>query len=150
MLTEYGFTPSMSRRGNCCGNACSETLFGSLRVESLYKQRFETRRRAKDEVIAWLFWCNQTRLHSTLPVIRFGALPGAAENAASYANAPIQAAPTVQGLGVAFCSEHGLATHFHKRLLRFCDTHFALDCSCTSVRIDTEGVCSGWLAPLCW
>ena len=66
MLTEYGFTASMSRRANCWDNACSETLFGSLKVERLHGQRFVTRRQAKDEVIAWLLWYNQTRLHSTL------------------------------------------------------------------------------------
>jgi transposase InsO family protein len=56
----------MSRRGNCWDNACSETLFGSLKVERLYGQRFVMRRQAKDEVVAWLLWYNQTRLHSTL------------------------------------------------------------------------------------
>ena len=66
VLREYGFTASMSRRGNCWDNACSETLFGSLKVERLHGQRFVTRRQAKDEVIAWLLWYNQTRLHSTL------------------------------------------------------------------------------------
>jgi transposase InsO family protein len=29
---DYGITASMSRRGNCWVNACSETLFGSLKV----------------------------------------------------------------------------------------------------------------------
>ena len=28
-----------------------------------------TRRQAKDEVIAWLLWYNQTRLHSTLAYV---------------------------------------------------------------------------------
>ena len=62
VLMEYGFTPSMSRRGNCWDNACSETLFGSLKAEPLHGQRFVTRRAAKDEVIAWLLWYNRTRL----------------------------------------------------------------------------------------
>ena len=62
-------TPSMSRRGNCWDNACSETLFGSLKVERLYGQRFHTRRQAKDEAIAWLLWYNRTRLHSTLAYV---------------------------------------------------------------------------------
>jgi transposase InsO family protein len=53
-LPEYGITASMSRRGNCWDNACSETLFGSLKVERLHGQRFRTRRQAKDEVIAWV------------------------------------------------------------------------------------------------
>jgi putative transposase len=69
VLIEYGITPSMSRRGNCWDNACSETLFGSLKVERLHGQRFVTRRQAKDEVIAWLLWYNQTRLHSTLAYV---------------------------------------------------------------------------------
>lgn len=66
VLAEHGITASMSRRGNCWDNACSETLFGSLKVERLHGQRFETRRQAKDETIAWLLWYNQTRMHSTL------------------------------------------------------------------------------------
>ena len=50
-------------------NACSETLFGSLKVERLHGQRFATVRKAKDEAIAWLLWYNQTRLHSTLAYV---------------------------------------------------------------------------------
>ena len=66
VLKECGITPSMSRKGNCWDNACSESLFGSLKVERLHGQRFETIREAKDEVIAWLLWYNRTRMHSTL------------------------------------------------------------------------------------
>lgn len=69
VLREYGITSSMSRRGNCWDNACSETLFGSLKVERLHGQRFNTRRHAKDETIAWLLWYNRTRLHSTLAYV---------------------------------------------------------------------------------
>jgi putative transposase len=65
-LEQRGITASMSRKGNCWDNACSETLFGSLKVERLHGQRFETIRQAKDETIAWLLWYNRTRLHSTL------------------------------------------------------------------------------------
>ncbi len=66
VLKEHGIRPSMSRKGNCWDNACSETLFGSLKVERLHGQRLETIRQAKDETIAWLLWYNQTRMHSTL------------------------------------------------------------------------------------
>ena len=66
MLKAYGLASSMSRRRNCWDNACSETLFGSLKVERLYGQKFKTRREAKDETIAWLAWYNRVRLHSTL------------------------------------------------------------------------------------
>ena len=69
VLEEYGITGSMSRRGNCWDNACSETLFGSLKVERLHGQRFHTRRQAKDETIAWLLWYNRARLHSTLAYV---------------------------------------------------------------------------------
>jgi putative transposase len=66
LLKECGIMPSMSRKGNCWDNACSETLFGSLKVERLHGQHFETRRQGKDEALDWLLWYNQTRLHSTL------------------------------------------------------------------------------------
>ena len=69
VLKEYGINSSMSRRGNCWDNACSETLFGSLKVERLHGQRFETRRQAKDETLAWLLWYNCERLHSTLAYV---------------------------------------------------------------------------------
>lgn len=68
-LLEYGITSSMSRKGDCWDNACSETLFGSLKVERLHGQRFKTRRQAKDEIMAWLLWYNSARLHSTLGYI---------------------------------------------------------------------------------
>lgn len=66
LLKEFGISGSMSRRGNCWDNACSETLFGSLKVERLHAQRFSSRRHAKDETISWMLWYNQSRLHSTL------------------------------------------------------------------------------------
>jgi len=66
VLEHCSITPSMSRKGNCWDNACSETLFGSLKVERLHGECFETIRAAKDEVIAWLLWYNRTRMHSTL------------------------------------------------------------------------------------
>ena len=69
VLKEYGIAASMSRRGNCWDNACSETLFGSLKVERLHGQRFATRRQAKDDAIAWLLWYNHARLHSTLAYV---------------------------------------------------------------------------------
>ncbi|WP_210544819.1 IS3 family transposase [Rhodoferax sp. PAMC 29310] len=69
VLKEYDITSSMSRRGNCWDNACSETLFGSLKVERLYGQKFKTQREAKDETIAWMLWYNRTRLHSTLAYV---------------------------------------------------------------------------------
>ena len=66
VLTEYGCAASMSRRGNCWDNAGSETLFGSLEAERLHGQCLVTRRQTKNEVVAWLLWYDQTRLHVPL------------------------------------------------------------------------------------
>jgi putative transposase len=66
LLKRHGITPSMSRKGNCWDNACSETLFGSLKIERLHGEQFQTIRQAKDATLAWLLWYNQTRMHSTL------------------------------------------------------------------------------------
>ena len=40
-----------------------------MKVERLHRQRFETRRQAKDEIVVWLIWCNRARLHSTLAYV---------------------------------------------------------------------------------
>jgi putative transposase len=56
----------MSRKGNCWDNACSETLFGSLKVERLHGEQFKDHREGKDTVLDWLLWYNRSRLHSTL------------------------------------------------------------------------------------
>jgi putative transposase len=85
-LEQYGIRPSMSRKGNCWDNAVTETLFGSLKVERLHGERFVTLRQARDEVITWLLWYNQRRMHSTLNYLS----PTEFEN--RWANADSQAA----------------------------------------------------------
>jgi len=52
VLAENGIMASMSRRGDCWDNACSDTLFGSLKVQRLHGERFGTRRQAMDAVVA--------------------------------------------------------------------------------------------------
>jgi putative transposase len=69
ILEHYGMQSSMSRRRNCWDNAPTESLWGSLKVGRLHGMRFETRRRAMDEVIDWLTFYNYRRLHSTLGYI---------------------------------------------------------------------------------
>ena len=44
---------SMSRKGNCWDNAHTESLWGRLKVDRLYGQRFATLRQTMDEVIDW-------------------------------------------------------------------------------------------------
>ena len=66
LLVGHGIKASMSRKGNCWDNACSETLFGSLKVERMHGEQFKTHREGKDEVLDWLLWYNRSRMHSTL------------------------------------------------------------------------------------
>jgi putative transposase len=66
LLAGHGIKASMSGKGNCWDNACSETLFGSLKVERLHGVRFETIRQAKDATLDWMLWYNGSRMHSTL------------------------------------------------------------------------------------
>lgn len=66
LLASHGIKASMSRKGNCWDNACSETLFGSLKVERLHGMQFQSHREAKDATLDWLLWYNGSRMHSTL------------------------------------------------------------------------------------
>lgn len=66
LLAEHGIKASMSRKGNCWDNACSESLFGSLKVERLHGMEFKSHREAKDATLDWLLWYNGSRMHSTL------------------------------------------------------------------------------------
>jgi transposase InsO family protein len=66
LLAGHGIKASMSRKGNCWDNACSETLFGSLKVERLHGMEFKSHREGKDVTLDWLLWYNGSRMHSTL------------------------------------------------------------------------------------
>ena len=66
LLAGHGINASMSRKGNCWDNACSESLFGSLKVERLHGMDFQNHREAKDATLDWLLWYNGSRMHSTL------------------------------------------------------------------------------------
>ena len=66
LLAEHGIRASMSGKGNCWDNACSETLFGSLKVERLHGRTFHSHRDAKDATLDWLLWYNGSMMHSTL------------------------------------------------------------------------------------
>lgn len=65
-LKVYKMRRSMSRKGTCWDNTPTESLWGRLKVDRLYRQRFANRRQAMDEVIDWLTIYNHRRLHSTL------------------------------------------------------------------------------------
>ena len=66
-LAGFGIKSSMSRKGDCWDyHAPTESLWGRLKVGSLYGKRLTTRRAAMDEMIDWLMFYNHSRLHSSL------------------------------------------------------------------------------------
>ena len=57
----------MSRKGNCWDNAVAESFFKSLKVEWVYKHKYNYRSEAELSVFQWIeTWYNRRRIHSTL------------------------------------------------------------------------------------
>jgi transposase InsO family protein len=65
-MGKWQMRSSMSRKGNCCDNAPTESFWGRLKTASLYGKTFATRRAAMDAVLDWMAFYNHRRLHSTL------------------------------------------------------------------------------------
>lgn len=67
LLKSYKMIQSMSRRANCWDNAAMESFFKTLKVERIYLLRYETRDRAKLDIIDWIEgFYNQKRMHSSI------------------------------------------------------------------------------------
>lgn len=67
LLTEAGFTTSMSRKGDCWDNAVVESFFATLTKELLIDGVFATRTDATREVFEFIeIWYNRQRRHSSL------------------------------------------------------------------------------------
>jgi transposase InsO family protein len=67
LLTTHGITASMSRKGNCCDNACVESFFGTLKRELVYHRRYTTQREATQDIFEYIeVFYNRKRRHSTL------------------------------------------------------------------------------------
>jgi transposase InsO family protein len=67
LLKRYGFTCSMSRKGNCWDNAVAESFFHSLKIEAIYGELFRTRDEARSAVFNWIeCFYNPKRRHSAL------------------------------------------------------------------------------------
>ncbi len=69
ILSAFGISCSMSRKGNCWDNSVSESFFASLKTECVYQEDFHalTRAHAKREVFDYIErFYNRERLHSTL------------------------------------------------------------------------------------
>ena len=58
---------SMSRKGNCWDNAVAESFFKTIKVESLYRYKFETIEQVYSVVFDYINgWYNTKRIHSAL------------------------------------------------------------------------------------
>ena len=67
LLTEFGMTCSMSRKGNCWDNAPTESFFNSLKNERVHGTRYETRDAAKADIFEYIeLFYNRKRRHSAL------------------------------------------------------------------------------------
>ena len=65
-LTKYGMTCSMSRKGNCWDNSLMERFFGSLKRERTDHHIYDTRAEVEADVIDYILFYNNYRLHSYL------------------------------------------------------------------------------------
>jgi putative transposase len=67
MLERDGCIQSMSRKGNCWDNAVSESFFGSLKSEHVYRHTFKTRKEAELMLFDFIeIFYNNQRIHSAL------------------------------------------------------------------------------------
>lgn len=72
-LRQHGFVQSMNRASHINDNAYIETFFHSLKIEGLFKMTFDADDKLWNEVISYIQFYNQHRLHSSI-----GYLPPAA------------------------------------------------------------------------
>jgi putative transposase len=61
-----GMLTSMSRKGNCWDNAAMESANGTLKVECVNRQSYQTREQARHDVLEFIGYYNHDRAHSSL------------------------------------------------------------------------------------
>ena len=66
VLRARGIMVSMSRKGNCWDNAPMESVNGTLKVECVNGEHFETRAQAQHVIIEYIGYYNTQRRHSSL------------------------------------------------------------------------------------
>ena len=67
LLAKNNIIPSMSAKGNCYDNACSESFFHSMKVEAIHGEHFTTREQMKHNVFEYIeVDYNNDRLHSSI------------------------------------------------------------------------------------
>ncbi|KGA95473.1 transposase [Alkalihalobacillus alcalophilus ATCC 27647 = CGMCC 1.3604] len=91
-LVECKMQISMSRKGNCYDNACTESFFASLKKELVYRHKYTSREKASKEIWKYIMsFYNVRRSHSTIGYVspkeyekmyREGALQIQGDNAA--------------------------------------------------------------------
>ena len=68
-LEALGITVSMSRKGDCWDNAPMESVNGTLKVECVHDEHFETREQARRAIVEYIGYYNTERRHSALGYI---------------------------------------------------------------------------------
>ncbi len=67
ILKDQGFLASMSGKGNCYDNAAVETFFKTLKAELIWRNRYETRAQAQNDLFGYINgFYNPRRRHSYL------------------------------------------------------------------------------------
>ncbi len=67
LLEAEGIRSSMSKKGDCYDNACSESFFHTLKVEAIHGEQFETRESMREVVFEYIETdYNRTRHHTSI------------------------------------------------------------------------------------
>ena len=66
-MKDAGFLVSMSRKGNCYDNAPTESLWGTIKQELIFQQRFKSRSKAVMAIREYIeVFYNRIRRHSAI------------------------------------------------------------------------------------
>ena len=65
-LDALDITVSMSRKGDCWDNAPMESVNGTVKVECVHDEHFQTRAQARQAIVAYIGYYNTERRHSSL------------------------------------------------------------------------------------
>ena len=67
LLEERKISCSMSRKGNCWDNAPMESFFATLKMERVYRRKYQSREQARQDIFQYIeVWYNRKRRHSSL------------------------------------------------------------------------------------
>lgn len=62
LTKEYDIAPSISRRGNCYDNACTENFFGILKPEYIYRIKPKSFDEARQLIDSYIYFYNYERI----------------------------------------------------------------------------------------